>query len=87
MDESRRLDNQKWNKTESHVPFFSRLKREYGETFKNSKISNICDKTTTETYLKINKQTSPRPRLINDQNWSETNKILRVLMPSDSKPR
>ena len=35
-------------------------------------ISNFWDRTRTETSGKIKKRTSLRPRLINNQNWSQT---------------
>ena len=46
-----------------------------------------CDKTRPETSGKMNKQTSPRPELINNQNWSETKTIMRVLVSLVAKPR
>ena len=49
--------------------------------------SIFCDETRPETSGKINKRTSPRPRLINNQNWSETETRLRVSVPLVSKTR
>ena len=47
----------------------------------------ICDKTMAETSWKINKKTSPKPRLTNNQNWSKTETRPRLLVPLVSKPR
>ena len=50
-------------------------------------IYNILGQDKAKTSGKINKWTSPRPRLINTQNWSETETRPRVSVPLVSKPR
>ena len=51
------------------------------------RFSIFDDENRPETSGKMYKQTSPIPRLINNQNWSETETRTRVSVPFVSKPR
>ena len=76
------------NKTESLVSLVSRLRREHDETFTNfQEFKYLVTRPGPRLLEKINKLAIPWPRLINNQNWSETKTRLRVSVPLVSKPR
>jgi hypothetical protein len=70
------------DETKILVPLVSRPRRDLN---KFPRFSIFCDETRPESPRKINKLTSPRPRLINNQNWSETETRPRVSVPFRDK--
>ena len=61
--------------------------RTWRDLNKFSRFPIFCDETRDETSWKINKQMSPRPRLFDNQNWSETGTRPRVSVLLVSRPR
>jgi hypothetical protein len=76
------------DETESLVPLVSRSRWENDDTLTNFfGFPLFWDETRPEISGKLHKRTSLRPRLISNQNGSETETRPRVSVPLVSKPR